>query len=147
MGPIDRNSAILLLSAAAGGVAIGLACFTFAYAGGHAYLVNDPHACMNCHAMQQAFDSWTAGAHRSIACYDCHLPTGFPERWTAKVESGFRHAWAFTFADVQVIEPVESTRRIVEANCIRCHESMVGHLALSGGFRCFDCHAETRHSR
>jgi cytochrome c nitrite reductase small subunit len=136
-----------LFPAAAGGILAGLVGFTFLYGKGHSYLVNDPNSCMNCHIMQDAYDAWAVGPHRSITCYDCHLPVDFPENWISKADSGFRHAWAFTFEDVQTIRPVESTLRIVQRNCLRCHEPMTGHLGVEGGMRCFDCHAETRHRR
>ncbi len=39
------------------GLAIGLACYTFVYAKGYSYFLNDPSACANCHVMRDYFDA------------------------------------------------------------------------------------------
>ena len=86
-----------MLPAALVGIAIGLAGFTFVYAKGASYLSNDPKACANCHIMQQQFDGWLHGSHRSAAtCNDCHTPPGLFSKYLAKASNGFWHSFAFT---------------------------------------------------
>ena len=43
----------LALTAAAGGLALGVGTFAFYYAKGSSYLGNDPATCANCHVMQR----------------------------------------------------------------------------------------------
>ena len=38
------------------GLAIGLGGYTFVYAKGYSYLLNDPDACANCHIMRDQLD-------------------------------------------------------------------------------------------
>lgn len=47
------------------GAAIGLGLFTFVYAGGTAYLGNDPAACANCHVMNEHYAAWRKSSHHA----------------------------------------------------------------------------------
>ena len=51
----------------------------------------------------------------------------------------------------QVIQLSEAAIPVVEANCRRCHENVVGQVHLmsheEGSPRCWDCHRETPHGR
>ena len=63
------------------GAAVGIGGYTFVYARGYSYLIDDPQACMNCHVMREQFDGWLKSSHRSVAtCNSCHRtidPPGF----------------------------------------------------------------------
>lgn len=124
------------------GVLAGAGGFTFHYAEGASYLSNDPAACVNCHIMRDQFDGWRKSTHHAAAtCNDCHVPQGFVGKYATKAEHGFRHSWGFTFQDFH--EPIrikESSLKIVEQNCIRCHNSLVGELTIS------DAHSASSHS-
>jgi cytochrome c nitrite reductase small subunit len=59
------------------GVLLGLGAYTFRYAEGLSYFSTDPRACVNCHIMRDAYDSWQKASHHAAAtCVECHLPTG-----------------------------------------------------------------------
>ena len=149
--PFGRFDALPLLLAVSVGALAGLGIFTFAYGEGHAYLRNDPAACANCHIMQPQYDSWLNSSHQAQAtCNDCHLPRSFVGRWTAKADNGFFHSWAFTFQDFhEPIQIKERNLRILQDNCVACHEPLVSHLlpATVAGetLTCFGCHHSVGH--
>jgi cytochrome c nitrite reductase small subunit len=133
-----------------GGIVAGLGCYTFVYAKGYSYLLNDPSACANCHVMRDYLDGWVKSSHRSVAaCNDCHTPHDFAGKYSTKALNGFFHSLAFTsgrFPDV--IEIKERNRGITEAACRHCHENVV--LAMDGRHQaqkvsCLRCHATVGH--
>jgi cytochrome c nitrite reductase small subunit len=146
-----RQFGLPVALAAIVGAFIGIGIFTLGYGEGHAYLSNDPQACANCHIMQAQYDSWLGSSHHARAtCNDCHLPQGFVRRWTAKADNGFFHSWAFTFQDFH--EPIQIKARnirILQVNCVSCHDTMVMHLlpdTLTGeAVTCFTCHHSVGH--
>jgi len=134
------------------GVLAGIGGFTFKYAEGLSYLSTDPKACVNCHIMQPQYDSWQKASHHGVAvCVDCHLPQDFIGKYIAKTENGYHHSKGFTFQDFH--EPImigPKNSRILQDNCLRCHEDMVGDL-VSGvntdpdAVRCVHCHQSVGH--
>jgi cytochrome c nitrite reductase small subunit len=140
------ESGIALLA----GVTLGLGAFTFVYAKGYSYLLNDPAACANCHVMREYLDGWIKGSHRSVAtCNDCHAPHDLLGKYITKARNGFMHSLAFTsgrFPDA--IEITDWNRRITEAACRHCHEDVV--LAMDGPHHlekvsCLRCHSAAGH--
>lgn len=132
------------------GVLIGVAGFTFSYAKGSSYLVDDPNACVNCHVMREEFNSWQVSVHRSVTCNDCHVPHDLVGKYVTKAEHGVRHSWVFTLGDPQVIRIKPSSLEIVQENCIRCHETKVSPmLQFQSGHesndRCTHCHRGVAH--
>jgi len=133
------------------GVLLGLGAFTFDYAEGTSYLSNDPKACVNCHIMRDQYDGWQKGGHHSFAtCNDCHVPHDLIGKYLTKIEHGYRHSKGFTFQDFH--EPIlikESSLRIVDQNCRRCHAEFVSHLTDQGSVRgeisCVHCHQSAGH--
>lgn len=134
------------------GVFVGVGFYTFDYAKGLSYFSNNPAACMNCHVMRDQYDSWTRASHHAIAtCNDCHIPHSFPIKYIEKGRNGWNHSKAFTLQNFP--EPIrisEHNRKILQANCIHCHEGMVqdviGHGAAGeGDVRCTDCHRSVGH--
>lgn len=132
------------------GLAVGLGCYTFVYAKGYSYLLNDPSACANCHVMRDHLDGWVKSSHRSVAaCNDCHTPHDLVGKYSTKALNGFFHSLAFTtgrFPDA--IEIKERSRGITEAACRHCHEDVV--LAMDGPHQtqkvsCLRCHDAVGH--
>jgi cytochrome c nitrite reductase small subunit len=145
-------SVLPLAVAVLGGMLAGLGVFTFGYGEGHAYLSDDPRACINCHIMQPQYDSWIKSSHAARAtCNDCHLPRAFLRRWPAKADNGFFHSWAFTFQDFH--EPIQIKQRnlqLLQNNCIACHQMMVHQIlpvaVSSAGVSCMQCHHSVGHA-
>jgi cytochrome c nitrite reductase small subunit len=150
-----RDPVIVLL-----GVFFGLGAYSLYISRAGSYLSDDPQTCINCHVMNTQYYDWTHSSHRRVAtCNDCHVPHGNVfSKYAFKAQDGLRHATIFTLrSEPQVIYIREAGRRVVQENCVRCHEKTVGmqflfsvqpnyvnHLA---GRNCLDCHRETPHSR
>ena len=136
----------------ASGVCLGIGGYTFYYAKGASYLSNDPRACVNCHVMQDQFDGWQKSSHHAAAtCNDCHVPHDFLGKYAAKASNGYHHSRAFTFQDFH--EPIRikpGNAAVLQANCVRCHEGLVGDVLRGGGhggdeLHCVKCHGEVGH--
>lgn len=136
----------ILLSAAVG-IFLGTGLFTFWYAKGYSYMLNDPEVCINCHVMRDNYNSWRVSSHRSATCNDCHVPHGLVRKYIAKGINGYRHSFAFTFGTPDVIRIKPDNMEILNENCIGCHESLVNHLSLieDKDRKCVTCHHGVGH--
>ena len=147
------QAALLLTATTLVGVALGLGLYTFVYAKGYSYLTDDPAACANCHVMNEQFAGWVKSSHRSVAvCNDCHVPRAFVGRYATKGQNGFWHSYYFTTQSFdEPIRATAKTRRIVEANCRRCHAPIVQAMgtpsrAASDEISCVRCHGSVGHA-
>ena len=139
------------------GGAIG---YTAEYAQATSYLSDSPSACINCHIMNDQFNSWSSSPHHAYAtCNDCHVPhDSLIHKYFVKAEHGYRHSKGFTFQDFH--EPIQITpasRDVVIDNCVRCHDAMTHEIRFatrdhtgnttgsSGGVDCIRCHASVAH--
>ena len=133
------------------GLTIGLGSYTFVYAKGGSYLLDDPNACANCHVMREQLDGWYQSSHRSVAtCNDCHTPPGLVRKYFTKAEHGFFHSLAFTTGEFHdPIQIKERSRRVTENSCRKCHQAVVHEIDLSRGsdtpMSCIGCHAGVGH--
>jgi len=134
------------------GLFVGISGYTFHYAKGTSYLSNDPKTCVNCHIMQDQYDSWQKSSHHAVAsCVDCHIPRDPIGKWIAKLENGYHHSKAFTLQNFH--EPIQITERnskILQANCMSCHASLTAsmsphHKNAKSVLSCVMCHAQTGH--
>ncbi len=135
------------LAVSLGGL-IGLGGYTFVYARGYSYLLDDPAACVNCHVMRENYSSWVVSSHRTVTCNGCHTPHEVVPKYLTKAENGFAHSFAFTFEKPEVIRIKSVSLGVVEANCVTCHEGMISgtFLATGGEPGCVRCHRSTGHS-
>jgi cytochrome c nitrite reductase small subunit len=133
------------------GTAAGIGGYTFVYAKGGSYLLDDPKACANCHIMQDKLDGWIKSSHRSVAtCNDCHTPSGFIPKYFTKAEHGFFHSLAFTTDKFhEPIQIKERSRRVTEKSCRKCHRDIVHDIeaveATGEARSCIRCHASVGH--
>lgn len=114
------------------------------------YLGNDPTACNNCHVMDAAYEGWYHGGHKLWAeCNDCHTPHDLIPKYFVKARSGFNHVTAFTLGEIpNAIRAKESSREIVQENCIRCHSETVANIGdgqMDAERYCFECHRDVAH--
>ncbi|MEN9362013.1 MAG: cytochrome c nitrite reductase small subunit [Verrucomicrobiota bacterium] len=132
---------------------LGMGAYTFADARGLSYLSNDPKACVNCHVMNDNYDSWQKSSHHAVAsCNDCHVPHDLLGKYLAKAKHGWRHSKAFTTGDYH--DPIQvhpESRREIQDNCLRCHgkltDAIAGHAKLgkTDEVNCIRCHATVGH--
>jgi cytochrome c nitrite reductase small subunit len=130
------------------GIAIGISIYTFIYAKGASYLLNDPAACANCHIMKEQYDGWTKSSHHAVAtCNDCHTPPSFVGKYLSKASNGFWHSFAFTTGKFH--EPIQIKARnqeITEKACLKCHQELVETIEGSHGqLSCLRCHPSVGH--
>jgi len=126
-----------------GGVGLYVTDFT-------AYLGNNPSTCNNCHVMDAVYESWYHGGHRQWAvCGDCHTPHAFIPKYLVKAQSGFRHVSAFTLGHIpDAIRAKESSKKVIQENCVRCHQETVSTMMESPQAfdrYCYDCHRSVAH--
>lgn len=141
----------IVIAIALAGSVIGLGGFTFIYGRGYSYLSDDPKACVNCHIMQDQYDSWQRSPHRQYTtCNSCHTPENIFLKYFVKAENGMNHAYKFTtgsFNDPIQIRP--HNFNITMKACLNCHGQIfsdVGHQAqLSGDVSCVHCHKDVGH--
>ncbi len=115
-----------------------------------AYLGNDSTACNNCHVMGTVYEGWYHSRHQAVAtCNDCHTPHALIPKYIVKARSGFNHVSAFATGHIpDAIRAKESTRAIVQENCLRCHSETVSQVAdgqPDAGRYCVDCHRTAPH--
>lgn len=136
--------------AAAIGISAGIGAYTFVYAEGYSYLLDDPAACANCHIMNEQYDGWTKSSHHARAtCNDCHTPKPLVAKYATKALNGFWHSFAFTSGEFH--EPIRITprnRAITEGSCRTCHEAIVHDVSIASAGEppsCIRCHDSVGH--
>ncbi len=115
-----------------------------------AYLGNNPTTCNNCHVMDAVYEGWYHGGHKQWAnCNDCHTPHALIPKYIVKAQSGYHHVTAFVFGNIPyAIRAKESSKEVIQENCIRCHEQTVENVAdgqMDAGRYCFSCHRSVAH--
>lgn len=132
------------------GILAGLGSFTFFYAEGTSYFSDDVKSCKNCHIMREQFDSWNHSSHKNSAtCNGCHTPKDLIGKYAIKGLNGWNHSLAFTtgnFPEPIRIRPLNE--KIVQNNCIRCHETLtspMNELGVSERLDCISCHGNVGH--
>lgn len=131
------------------GTAVGLGLYTFVYAKGYSYLLDDPAACANCHVMNPQVDGWIKSSHHAVAtCNDCHTPKGALGKVLTKAVNGWNHSLAFTTGSFH--EPIRATamnERIARQACAKCHRPILDSMHVGGGEPrdCVLCHDAVGH--
>ena len=116
-----------------------------------AYGGNAPETCANCHVMDSQYENWYHGAHENFAkCTDCHLPhDNFAVYYAEKGRQGAKDTFAFVTGRIPVaIRANEKTKRIIQGNCIHCHEDAAETVVMGAqpfDRYCWDCHRDIAH--
>jgi cytochrome c nitrite reductase small subunit len=142
------------------GIFAGLLGYAVYISKAPSYLSDKPEVCINCHVMNPQYYDWAHSSHRNVAtCNDCHVPhDNVFNKYLFKAKDGLRHATVFTLrTEPQVIYILDAGKKVVQENCLRCHEKVVGAEYLGSVLpdyhnylkerQCLDCHRETPHSR
>lgn len=136
------------------GAIIGVGGYAFIYAKGYSYLLNNPSACANCHAMNDQYAGWIKSSHHSAAtCNDCHTPHNFLGKYAVKASNGFFHSFYFTSGKYpDVIQITRFDRDVVESACRHCHSAITQAIdptsvhGTAEGIYCTRCHLSVGHS-
>jgi cytochrome c nitrite reductase small subunit len=100
--------------------------------------------------MDAAYEGWYHAGHKSwTTCSECHTPHAFIPKYYVKAISGYHHVTAFSFGNIpDAIRAKESSRQVVQDNCVRCHQETVSEI-MAGPQEmdryCFDCHRTAAH--
>ena len=107
-----------------------------------------PDFCASCHVMEAEYEAWFhQGAHKRIRCVDCHLPNdNLAGHYVWKSIDGMKDVVVFHSGRVpDDIRISAHGKAVVQANCIRCHETAVD--MINQGRPCTDCHRRITHAR
>ena len=136
----------LLQAGAAGGVLAAAGTFALFGPPRMIELTESPEFCGLCHASQNG--DWLHSAHRGEKCIDCHLPNdNFADHYAWKSIDGGKDLF-FHFSGLGDGNDTELTahgKKVLQANCIRCHTGMVSHI--NNKRSCIDCHRTLSHRR
>jgi cytochrome c nitrite reductase small subunit len=139
---------LLTVTVITAGILIGAGTYTFWFAQGYSYLLDDPEACVNCHVMRENFQSWMRSSHHGVTCNECHVPHTFFRKWLSKAENGFNHSVAFTFGAPDAIRAKPRAHRVLQENCFQCHATAVAFVRgrHDEQMSCFECHQAVGHA-
>lgn len=131
-------------------VAVGAGLAAFLMFGSPQLLAKSetPDFCVSCHVMEAQYEAWFhEGAHRRKVCVECHLPNdNVLAHYLWKSIDGMKDVVVFNSGRVpDDIRISEHGRGVVQANCIRCHESAVAMIDQQR--ICTDCHRRLAHRR
>lgn len=112
--------------------------------------LDTPEFCAACHVMEPQYESYNHSAHRlASTCGDCHLPHSLGYGAVEKAYTGMKDfAGVVRNKDPFEIHASNHAKGIIQANCIRCHGSImenIGDTSADDGRNCFDCHRNTPH--
>ncbi len=142
------------------GAMVGLSLYALIESKAISYLSDDPKTCANCHVMTPQYTTWQRSSHREWAsCNDCHVPQdNFVNKYLHKAKDGYNHSYVFTTrTEPEVIKMKEAGVKVVQQNCVRCHQDQVTDARLSGlvenhienrtAKNCWECHKEVPHGK
>lgn len=116
-----------------------------------AYAGTNPSTCNNCHVMDSQYENWYHGAHERFAtCAECHLPhDNVFHYYLAKAQTGMHDVYVFSTGQTPVmIRAKPATDKIIQDNCVRCHQDTVENIMAgvqSFDRHCWDCHRSVAH--
>jgi len=144
-----------------GGIIAGLGAYIFYMSKAHAYLSDNPSACVNCHIMTPYYQTWFHNSHSKwTTCNDCHVPqNNVFSKYYFKAKDGLLHSTVFTFRrEPLAIRARHESSNVIMNNCIRCHTQLNTEFVKTGmisfsearngmGKACWDCHAQVAHGK
>ncbi|RPJ08557.1 MAG: cytochrome c nitrite reductase small subunit [Deltaproteobacteria bacterium] len=139
---------VLKLSGVLIAVAIGVGAFLSLGPPGLLAKSEKPDFCASCHVMEAEYEAWFhEGAHRRINCVDCHLPHhNLAAHYLWKSIDGMKDVVVFYSGRVpEIIKLSAHGQEVLQANCIRCHETFVENI--NSERQCWSCHRRLEHVR
>ena len=153
--PEWRPGVILLI-----GIVIGLGFYMLSIANVASYASDDPKACINCHVMNTEYATWQVSSHaKRASCNDCHVPhNNVFNKYFFTAKDGLYHSYVYTTrTEPEAIIMHEPGQKVVQQNCIRCHDRQLKNPKQSSLMadydvhrtdrKCWECHREVPHGR
>jgi cytochrome c nitrite reductase small subunit len=106
--------------------------------------------CGSCHVMKPMYESSFHNVHRDpqVNCKDCHLPNdNVVKMLSYKAYSGIKDVVSNSMGPPDIIRTTATSKKIIQANCVRCHETTVQNIHNAGGNLCFECHRSIPHGQ
>ena len=104
--------------------------------------------CSSCHIMQEAAITHKLSTHANLSCNDCHTPHNLMAKLPFKAKEGLRDFFANVQGKDVPLGPNDTTRAVVNANCIACHTATNTDVAsMNVKPYCVDCHRNVAHMR
>lgn len=108
--------------------------------------------CGRCHSMQVQVDTYMHSPHREVAnCGDCHDPHGLVTGGAYAAYTGTRDLYRVVTNTIpREIRTTELSKRVLQDNCLRCHQDIMKEIADTSrdqGKHCFHCHQEIVHEK
>lgn len=130
------------------GLMVGLLSFLFLLTDTAISYSDNAQFCLNCHSMDEAYDSLQHSNHKQFKCTECHAPHSYLPKVVFKTKSGVRDLYLTTLGEVpQVIHATDESKEIISVNCIRCHQTTVERIGMGQGRFCTDCHRDLVHDK
>ncbi|NWF97449.1 MAG: NapC/NirT family cytochrome c [Nitrospirae bacterium] len=102
--------------------------------------------CGSCHVMQEEYVAWMhSGSHKQKVCVECHLPNDNRAlHYFWKTIDGLKDLLIFHSGKIpERIKLSAHGIKVVQSNCIRCHENMV--MMIYKNRKCWECHRRIMH--
>lgn len=118
-----------------------------------AYAGTASETCNNCHVMNPMYENYYHAAHqRAAECSDCHLPhENIIAYYLEKGRQGAHDVYVFSTGQTpEVLRANEKSQKIIQSNCIRCHEQTVEDITMGAqpfDRMCWDCHRSVAHGK
>jgi cytochrome c nitrite reductase small subunit len=144
-------SSIFLMAVAGFAFITGMGGVAFVEGQGLSYFSSDSQSCVNCHIMQDQYQSWLSSSHHDFTtCNTCHAPKNPVLALLYKAENGLNHSFKFTtgvHSDPIQIRP--HNRKVALKACINCHSQIFqnsAHFEPDDSYNsCLDCHDNVGH--
>ena len=105
-----------------------------------------PEFCGSCHVLQMEYEAWFhSGAHKRIACVDCHLPNDtFARHLFWKSVDGIHDVVRYNTGQVsEIIKISDRNAGVVKENSLRCHAEAMSRV--NEDRQCWTCHRRLSH--
>lgn len=122
---------------------LGVFLFIAVFGAGMAVrLTESAEFCASCHIMDVHYQTWVHSSHREETnCNSCHVPDGLINKPLYKAKSGLADAYVFFIKGSPAnIELKADSRKIIQNNCVKCHEILVSDIGKGDGLDCYHCH-------
>lgn len=128
------------------GLVVGMLSFLFLIADSAISYSDNARFCLNCHSMNEAYETLQHSSHKQFKCTECHAPHSYVPKVAFKMKSGLRDLYVTALGEVpQVFRATEESKEIISDNCARCHYATVERIGMGQGRSCMDCHRDIAH--